>query len=162
MASHVWRVVNYDRLASRIPLLNSFVANLVWLPAQIAKLTDREGGVVQQTLQAISYNIYRHAPVSPHLIDVVEEAWALIPPPALTPHPFRLEGLNWFEATERFYRTRSTRLAAVMEGLNASERGLPIRERVVTTRYAAGLPLVPPSARSDLKSFLQRFLVPSK
>jgi hypothetical protein len=94
VASHVWRKVNDDQLASRIPLLNSFVPNLVWLPGQVAKLTDREGGVVQQTLQAMSYEIYRRAPIAGHLLDVVEETWALIPPPTMIPRPFRLEDLN--------------------------------------------------------------------
>ena len=58
VASHIWRKVDADRLASRIPLLNTFVPNLVWLPSQIAKLSDIEGGIVQQTLQAISRGIY--------------------------------------------------------------------------------------------------------
>jgi hypothetical protein len=160
VAAHVWRVVSNDRLASRIPLLNSFVPNLVWLPGQVAKLTDREGGVVQQTLQAMSYEIYRRAPVAPHLLDVVEQGWALIPPPAVTPQAFRLEDLNWFETTDRFYRTRSARLAAVIAALSASEQSLPDAERVVTRRYAAGLPLVSADARSKLKSYLQRFLGP--
>ncbi len=63
VASHVWRVVNLDELASRVPLLNSFVPNVVWLPSQVAKLTDLEGGVVQRTLAAMSYRIYRDAVV---------------------------------------------------------------------------------------------------
>ena len=81
VAAHVWRVVNHALLASRLPLLNSFVPNLVWLPSQIAKLTDREEGVVQATFQSMAFAVYRHAPVAPHLEDVVEEAWALIPEP---------------------------------------------------------------------------------
>ena len=158
VASHVWRVVKHDELASRVPLLNSFVPNLVWLPGQVAKLTDREGGIVQQTLQAMAYEIYRRAPVSPHLQEIVEEAWALLPEPTLKPQPFRLEDLNWFEPSDGFYRTRSRRLASVIEALEAIEQGLPVRERVVTTRYAKGLPRVSPAALSELKAFLQRFV----
>ena len=63
VASHIWRVVAHDDLASRIPLLNSFVPNLVWLPSQVAKLTDLDGGLVQRTLQAMAYRVYRDAPV---------------------------------------------------------------------------------------------------
>ncbi len=62
VASHVWRKVNAIDLASRIPLLNTFVPNLVWLPSQVAKLSDVEGGIVQQTLQAMSRAIYGTAP----------------------------------------------------------------------------------------------------
>jgi hypothetical protein len=158
VASHVWRIVNHDQLASRIPLLNSFVPNLVWLPGQVAKLTDREGGIVQQTLQAMAWQIYRRARVAPHLYDIVEEAWAMLPEPPLKPQPFALEDLNWFEIISSFYRTRSRRLESVIAALEAIERQEPIPARVITTRYAAGLPLVPPAARSELKHLLQRFV----
>lgn len=160
VASHIWRVVNHDQLASRIPLLNSFVPNLVWLPGQVAKLTDREGGIVQQMVQAMAYEIYRRAPVEPYLREIVEEAWAMLPEPTLKPQPFGLEDLNWFETTDGFYRIRSARLASVFDALEAIEQGLPVRgERVVTKRYAAGLPLVQRAARFGLKEFLLRFVV---
>lgn len=41
VAAHIWRKVDSDRLASRIPLLNTFVPNLVWLPSQVSKLGSR-------------------------------------------------------------------------------------------------------------------------
>lgn len=159
VACHVWRVVDHKDLASRIPLLNSFVPNLVWLPKQVAKLTDREGGIVQQVLQAMAYETYRNAPVASHLQEVVEEAWALIPQPALKPRPFGLKDFNWFEPTEAFYRTRAARLDSVLDALEAIEHGLPVPQRVVTTRYAAGLPLVPDAERAQLKQHLRRFRV---
>jgi hypothetical protein len=158
VASHVWRVVRHEELASRLPLLNSFVPNLVWLPGQVAKLTDREGGVVQRALQAMAYEIYREAPVAPLLHDVVEEAWAMIPEPVVDLEPFELADLNWFETTKRFYSTRTTRLLSVIAALDDLDRGSPIGERVVTRRYAAGLSRVDPGARSDLSGFLRRFL----
>lgn len=42
VASHIWRENLTGTLASRIPILNTFVPNLVWLPSQVAKLSDRE------------------------------------------------------------------------------------------------------------------------
>src|ERR1019366_8734253 len=81
VASHIWRVVDHADLASRHPLLNSFVPNLVWLPGQVAKLSDRQGGIVQKTLEALSYKVYRQAPVHPNLAEIVEEAWEMIPQP---------------------------------------------------------------------------------
>jgi hypothetical protein len=81
VASHVWReVLGTNQLASRDPVLNSFIPNLVWLPTQVAKLTDREGGV-QKTLQSMAWAIYREAPVAPHLNEQVEAAWKMIPEP---------------------------------------------------------------------------------
>ena len=55
VACHVWREIAGDQLASRNPLTYSFVPNLVWLPAQVAGLTDREGSFAQQFLQALSH-----------------------------------------------------------------------------------------------------------
>jgi len=158
VASHVWRTVKHEQLASRVPLLNSFVPNVAWLPGQVAKLTDREGGVVQQTLQAMAWRIYRDAAVAPHLAVVAEEAWALIPDPPIEIEPFELDELNWFEATDGFYRTRATRLRAVIDALDAVHEGRSLPRRVVTTRYAAGLPAVKQGTRADLRQFLGRFL----
>jgi hypothetical protein len=157
VASHVWRVVRHEALASRVPLLNSFVPNLVWLPGQISKLTDREGGVVQKTLQAMAYRIYRNAPVAPHLADVVEEAWSMIPEPELQPAPVEPGDLNWFKASDNFFRTRSRRLASVIEALDAIEDRQPVADRVVTRRYASGLPLVDRTNRAALRTFLRPF-----
>jgi hypothetical protein len=47
VASHVWRKLTDNSSASQHPLTYSFVPNLVWLPAQVAKLSDREGSFVQ-------------------------------------------------------------------------------------------------------------------
>jgi hypothetical protein len=157
VASHVWRLVKHDQLASRIALLNSFVPNLVWLPGQIAKLTDREGGIVQKTLQAMALAIYRRAPVQEGLRPLVEDAWAYIPESTVELVPFGVDSLNWFVPTERFYMTRATRLESVVSALDAIEAGRALPTRVVTTRYAAGLPLVDAAARASLKRFLLQF-----
>jgi hypothetical protein len=158
VACHIWRTVRHDDLASRIPLLNSFVPNLVWLPSQISKLSDREAGIVQRTLQAMSYRIYRDAPVEPHLREAVDEAWSMIPQPDVEPTPFELGDLNWFQPTDGFYRTRLQRLGAVVEALASLERNQPIPSRVVTTRYAAGLRSVKRTERRALSEHLQRFV----
>jgi hypothetical protein len=150
--------VGHVDLASRIPLLNSFVPNLVWLPGQVAKLTDREDDVVQRTLQAMSYRIYRDAPVEQHLKGVRDEAWAMVPEPKVAIRPFELEDLNWFQASPAFFRTRARRLAAVIAALDAIERGEPVADRVVTRRYAQGLPLVDPAGRARLHTYLRAFL----
>jgi hypothetical protein len=158
VASHVWRVVKHDLLASRIPLLNSFVPNLVWLPGQVAKLTDREDGVVQQALQAVAHHIYRDARVRGELREATERAWAMIPEPVVDLQSLDLEALNWFEPTGGFYRTRLKRLRSVIEALEAIEEGAALPSRVVTTRYAAGLPGVASDARAALWGYLKDFL----
>jgi hypothetical protein len=42
VASHVWRRLTIDGYASQHSLTNSFIPNLVWLPAQVSKLSDRK------------------------------------------------------------------------------------------------------------------------
>jgi len=157
VAAHIWRVVEHADLASRHPILNTFVPNLVWLPQQVAKLTDREGSIVQRTVQAMAYALYRREPVPDHLHDVVEEAWAMLPEPSIGIDPLVPGDLNWFQPTERFYATRVARLQAVTTALEHLERGEPIVERVVTRRYAAGLPTVSADARHDLLAHLRAF-----
>lgn len=60
VASHIWRELQNGetRLASTLPITNSFIPNLVWLPKQISKLTDREGSYAQKILKTLSYKIY--------------------------------------------------------------------------------------------------------
>ena len=109
------------------PLLNSFVPNLVWLPSQVSKLSDREGGPVQLALQSISWQIYRHAPVAAHLVEVVEEAWTLVPEPKQSVD--HMPDLNWFEPTDRFHSTRRARLGTVLEALQRLESWLSARAK---------------------------------
>ena len=85
VAAHVWRVIEGDVLASRDPLTYSFIPNLVWLPTQVAKLTDREGSFAQAYLQAISRKIYEPFPLSSPLRTLVEPIWARLPAPQGNP-----------------------------------------------------------------------------
>jgi hypothetical protein len=160
VASHVWREMKgTSQLASRHPVLNSFIPNLVWLPSQVAKLTDREGGVVQQTLQSMAWSIYREAPVAPHLEELVEAAWKMIP----EPDPVTISDgvLNWFVVTEQFLVVRRKRLETVIDALERLANDKPLTEKVVTTRYTTGLPGVDEEARGELLDHLKRFRVPA-
>jgi hypothetical protein len=156
VASHVWRVVHSDVLASRHALLNSFIPNLVWLPAQVAKLTDREGQVVQRTLQSMAYAIYRHAPVALHLVEVVEEAWAMIPEPE--PIEVNDDDLNWFQVSAQWLTTRSNKLQEVVGALETLEEGGAITTSLRPSRYRERLPQVPAPARAALLAHLGRFV----
>lgn len=160
VAAHIWReCADGGPLASRRPLLNSFLPNLVWLPGQVAKLTDREGSVVQKALQSFSWQIYRHAKVGPALERVVEEAWDLLPEPetvaAIDPH-----ALNWFVTNERFLATREQRLATVIDALERIALGQALDAKVISGRYTEGLPGVTKEARDSLANHLRRFTTP--
>jgi hypothetical protein len=150
VAAHVWRQVNDSSvLASRWPELNSFVPNLVWLPGQIAKLTDREGGPVQETLQAMSVEIYRNVAVNPRYEALTQRAWSLLPAPKRSVE-LDCKNLNWFVLTESFYATREARLRTVVNALSGLELGQAPTTKVITTRYGAGLADVNAEERSEL------------
>lgn len=81
VAAHVWRTLTDGAgLSARNPATYSFVPNLVWLPGEIAALTDREGSFAQLYVQALAQKVYRHRTVAPRLAPVVEHAWSLLPP----------------------------------------------------------------------------------
>jgi hypothetical protein len=160
-AAHIWREVGQSVLASRIPLLYSFAPNLVWLPAEVAKLTDYEGQPYQRAAQQLSVALFRDAAVAPGLRAVAEEAWEMIGAPAGSESSVHAQiqaiGMNRFLATPAFFRTRRTRVDAVAGALLAIEHGEPLHKKVVSSRYTAGLPAVAPAARAELQDWLQRF-----
>lgn len=82
VASHAWRWVRLDgkrQMATAHPLTYSFVPNLAWLPAQIARLTDHEGSYAQQVLQAVACALYAGAAEGqPPFLSAV---WAGLKPP---------------------------------------------------------------------------------
>ena len=84
IASHAWRWARLDgkrHVATTLPQTYSFVPNLAWLPAQIAKLTDHEGAHAQQVLQAVARAYYYPARLAhPPLLSSI---WEALPPPEM-------------------------------------------------------------------------------
>lgn len=159
VAAHIWRVVkDSDLLATRISGLNSFVPNLVWLPREIAKLSDIEGGEVQRTLQAMSLAIYRSSPVAPQLQQIVDECWHQLPIPEAEIDDVDKQNLNWFVSTPKFLAVRSMRVRQVASALDRLEQFVPLTQKVVSSRYTAGLPMVAPENRLRLRKSLEPFL----
>lgn len=162
VAAHVWRqTTDQGPLASRRPILNSFVPNIVWLPSQIAKLTDLEGSTVQRTLQEMSWSRYRSHAVKPHLAAVVEDAWALLPEPTtFAAHSF--DDWNYFIPNDPWMRLRQSRIRSVRDAATSLLAGKDLETKVIATRYTEGLPHVGAEALTDLQVFLERFVNPSK
>jgi hypothetical protein len=159
VAAHVWRELADGTLASRQRLTNSFVPNLVWLPAQVAKLTDREGSFAQTFLQALSRKIYAHRPLVACLQPTVEKTWEQLPlpfgiPEEGLPEP---EELNFFVPTPSFFRARLHDIDSVLEALTAVEGRRPIVGKVVSQRYSQGLGRIAFPGVADLRRDLQTF-----
>ena len=155
VACHVWREIDGDQLASRNPLTYSFVPNLVWLPAQVAGLTDREGSFAQQFLQALSHRIYRPVEVARDHEDIVDAAWDLLPIPNGVPDAALpdVTELNCFVADEAFFHRRAHTIGAVAAALRT---GAPT-DKVVSRRYTDGIPGLAPASRTALAELLERY-----
>jgi hypothetical protein len=158
VAAHVWRKLADGGDAPRNPLTYSFLPNLVWLPSQLAKLSDREGSFVQTLLQAISRAIYRDVELSPDVAQFAEAAWALLPTRESMPDLPDLSSLNFFALDESWRQRRIKTLKIVAEAVAASGSGTAHSGKVVSSRYGAGLALLPPSSTADLAASLAGYL----
>jgi hypothetical protein len=139
---HVWREIGTGKLANRHNELFSFAPNLVWLPKQIAKLTDREGSIVQTVLQELSYHIYKDVIVEPGLKDFIDEhSWKkienltrdrIIPESALP----SVDSFNFVKLTDSFIRTKirkHTRTANAL--LTHSKGGSLTAGKIMSSKY---------------------------
>jgi hypothetical protein len=144
VACHVWRVKadGTQELSSRDPDTYSFVPNLVWLPAQVAKLTDREGSFAQAYLQALAYKIYRDVDVNSGFGPMVERAWEKLSLPKGIPDnglPTD-ENLAFFEETGKYVERRLCVIRTVAAAIQDVVAGRMIRTKIVSSRYTEGLP----------------------
>jgi len=153
VAAHIWRENKTGTLASRIPELNTFVPNLVWLPSQVAKLSDREGSHVQTALKEVSWGMYHDLPLTGSAKTVADQSWSLLPKPA-TPRNVLEKELNWFVVTNKFMKTRRSKLSAVVDALEKLRAGEKVSQKLQPSRFRDGLRSVPPRAREKLLSDL--------
>jgi hypothetical protein len=140
VAAHAWRKLNDGSDAPKNELTYSFLPNLVWLPAQLAKLTDREEGFAQTLLQVVSVALYRRVPLAPKLAEFVAPIWAML--------PVRKEGrgidvptqgLNFFMYDDLWLARRRRAMQDVLQAVAATHDGVPVTSKVVATRYGDGL-----------------------
>ena len=164
-ASHVWRrPTNYAErriLASRMPNLNSFVPNLVWLPEQIAKLTDREGSFAQRYLQKLSRHIYGDVKVKAHARQLTDEVWALLPEPdGLDEVEMPSIGdIAFFAYKDNIVTRRKKTISGVCNACQAILVGGPLPAgKLISARYTEGLPRVSRESLIELKTWLGSYL----
>ena len=160
-ACHVWRQVrNSDALASRDPRTNSFVPNLVWLPTQLAKLSDREDSFVQGFLQSISRKVYRNVEPAEPLKIHAECAWSLLPEDRNEleigiPDPSQL---NYLVPNKKFFKYRMQRTADVVDLISSRLEGSSPTRQIAKGRYFEGLSRLgrnkPISRKRELMGYL--------
>jgi hypothetical protein len=136
------------------------VPNLVWLPKQVAKLTDREGSFSQIYLQALSTKIYREVSVSPNLQPFVEKAWSRLSIPQIIP----LQGLpkedelSFFDDSPSFRQNKFNDIESVAIAIQKMINHQPLNNKVVSSRYTKGLGLLNPEALEPLGTTLMEYI----
>lgn len=165
-ASHVWRepsdYATSHLLASCRPELNSFVPNLVWLPKQIAKLTDREGSFAQHYLQLLSWHIYGNVPVKTSATNLIDDIWKKLPAPkdvsdVVLPS---VDQIAFFEYKPSIVEMRKIkRIGAVRDACDEIlKTGVLTAKTLVSERYKQGLPYVQRHSLKALSDWLNTYL----
>lgn len=161
IAAHAWRDTIDGGSAARRASTNSFWPNLLWLPSNVAKLTDRPGSFAQTYVQAISQKLYRNVEVHETVRPFVDDCWALLPEVAEFPEQAipSVRDLNFFEVPMTFFTKRLEAIKTASQGLRCVEEGRPVEGKVLHTRYTEGLPQVAPSAAKKLRLHLDKYSV---
>lgn len=158
VACHVWRIKagGGSELSSRDPDTYSFVPNLVWLPSQVAKLTDREGSFAQAYLQALSFKIYNRVEVPNQFSSLVERSWSKLHVPQGIPDSGLPEpqDLSYFDDTESFIARRLKIISTVRTAIDSVVEQNPIRGKIVSSRYTTSLAKVLPDNVAALQTVL--------
>ena len=159
VASHIWRQTDdIGELASRDPWLNTFVPNLVWLPKQISKMTDREGEFAQQYVQLLARHIYGNIEFRPPLQQRIEKIWDRLPEPAdLQEDLPEVEKLNFFIPNEKILLNRRKDIVDVISALRKASVREPIDKKVIASRYTQGLHSVSANNLTLLANELQDY-----
>jgi hypothetical protein len=158
VASHIWgkiKIGNSVMISSRHHMLNSFVPNLVWLPVQISKLTDREGAFAQKLLQAISYRIYRGINLPQNILDF----WNALPRPKDLPNiNVDLKHVNFFAVPDEWLTKRIEGLISEIDAiLQIDLLGPDSTCKVKSRRYLPTLRKIPLEQRLELNKWLSRY-----
>jgi hypothetical protein len=138
----------------------TFVPNLVWLPSQLSKLSDREGSFVQTLLQALARRIYSPRPETAALRKIADQSWALLPErrEATQQNLPDVRELNYFDFDEGWMWRRIQTLETVEAALDEAVAGRPAASKVISSRYGAGLGHLPRQVTLTLKGDLDAYL----
>lgn len=126
----------------RFPETNSFVPNLVWLPKQIASLTDRPRSYAQQLIQRISYEIYRNLHLSSSCKINITGIWDMLPCPNIPlPQNFTLKNLNYFIPDDKWIPRRKGTLTKEINSIVSVLNGIQSTTKIKSSSYTSTLPI---------------------
>ena len=162
VASHCWRVLKSKptMLASKWECTNSFIPNLVWLPKQLSKLTDREGSYAQRFVQYLSCLLYRNIDLRFPMLSAI---WKDLDRPVITPVSIiNISELNYFENNNDWVKRRKNILLKELQSiLNILDGRSPIVDVINVSKYAPSLQkvvkknIISPTDKSYLKKWIK-------
>lgn len=159
VASHCWRILQNkpDLLASQWERTNSFIPNLVWLPTQLSKLTDREGSYAQRFIQHVSGLLYRNIDLQNPML---AEIWDELKDPDITPVcEVNLDQLNYFEDNEKWLSRRKDNLLKELQSiLNILDGGSPIVKTINVSKYVPSLIDIAKKLSPSDKAYLKKWI----
>ena len=141
VASHVWREIGTEeRLSNRDHRLFSFIPNLVWLPKEVSKFTDREGSIIQSMIQQISMKIYRKIPVSESMSRFTEESWGILEDAGnMSPIPAEslpdTSKLTFIRITDSYIKNRTGKIGKLAESLLQHANNSEIEPPNISKKY---------------------------
>ena len=158
VASHIWREItlnNQNILASKNHMFNSFIPNLVWLPVQISKFTDREGSIAQKILQTLSYRIYRKT----KLPKIIEDKWENLPlPEEIRDMEIDFKRISYFKVPEEWIQKRISGLKKEIDTIiTIDENKKGQLKKVKCSRYLPRLKQIKKEKRQPLNDWLTKY-----
>ncbi len=159
VACHIWGKIAVDGnhlISSRHHLLNSFVPNIVWLPVQLSKLTDREGSYAQRLLQAISYQVYKGVSLPKELMKI----WDFLSCPQQVQNiSVTLDKMSYFDVSNDWLTKRTQGLILEIDTILSldEKNNLTGIKKIKSSRYLPALRQVPIMQRSELYHWLTTY-----
>lgn len=169
VACHIWDEYGKEcTKATGDHRLFTFIPNIVWLPKEIAYLTDIKGTPVRDLLKQLSVNLYHSVKISnPELQSIIEENWDKlleikhndILPPASIPSKEMYNLMTGFDAAINKKKTRNKNFA---KGLIAHGNGqkLPsgVRKNEANSSYWKSIPNTDVAKALELGTWLEGYL----
>lgn len=160
VASHIWRTLQDQSilLASQWERTNSFIPNLVWLPKQLSKLTDREGSYAQHFVQHVSGLLYRGITMPNTTLN---DIWNELKDPGIKPiSDIKMDDLNYFEHNIKWIARRKSRLYNELQSiLNILNGENPIINKINTSNYIPSLREISLRMDSQLKEDFRNWIM---
>lgn len=163
VASHVWREIKTDAdLTNRDHRLFTFIPNLVWLPKEISKFTDREGSIIQSLIQQISMKIYRNLELSEPVEVFTEEAWKVIEtcevkfplPDEAIPD---VSQLTFIRISDSYIRSRTRKIGRLAQALTFYSQDLEYTSPSISSKYDPLINTIDKGAAAKLGAYLTRY-----